>query len=108
MPAGLNRTDLNTTGITYLHGFDITYLPIDGYAQPGNIVDWFPNPDYFGNPVTWNPAPNYFGNPVTWFTPNPAHFGNIFGQSFGDFLVQEDGTSLFVLEDSSGDILLEN
>jgi hypothetical protein len=50
----------------------------------------------------------HFGNPVTWATPNPAHFGNIFGQSFGDFLLQEDGVSLFELEDGSGYILLEN
>ena len=109
MPAGLNRTDRNTTGITYLHGFPITYLPIDGYAQPGNQIDYLPVDGYAfpGNLVTWLPSPAYFGNPVTWL-PNPAHFGNIFGQNFGNFLLQEDGISLFVLEDGSGDILLEN
>ena len=110
MPTGLNRTDLNTTGIDYLHGFKITYLPIDGIAQPGNEIDYLPVDGYAfpGNLVTWLPTPMHFGNPVTWATPNPAHFGNIFGQSFGDFLLQEDGVSLFELEDGSGYILLEN
>ncbi len=110
MPRGLNRTDLNTTGITYLHGFPITYAPVDGFAFPGNEVDWLPSPAYFGNLITWLPVDGYAypGNVVNWVVPNPAHFGNIFGQLFGDFLLQEDGVSLFVLEDGSGDILLEN
>jgi len=110
VPRGLNRTDLNKTGISYLHGFPITYLPIDGYAYPGTQIDYLPVDGYAfpGNLVTWEPNPAFFGNPVTWATPNPAHFGNIFGQSFGDFLLQEDGVSLFELEDGSGYILLEN
>jgi len=101
MPLGLNRTDLNTTGINYLHGFPIN---LSTHVW-GNVVNWIPSPSYFGNIVL---LPLNFGNLVTWATPNPSHFGNILGQSFGDFLVQEDGTSLFVLEDGSGDILLEN
>lgn len=109
MPTGLNRTDLNITGINYLHGFPITYLPIDGIAQPGNEVDWLPSPSYFGNLITWLPVDGYAypGNLVTWATPNPAHFGNIFGGPIGGNLLQEDGVSLFLLEDGSGWILLE-
>jgi hypothetical protein len=97
---GLNRTDLNKSGINYLHGFLITYLPIDGYAQPGNEIDYLPVDGYAfpGNLVTWLPHPSFFGNPVTWATPNPAHFGNIFDGLTGGNLLQEDGVSLFLLE----------
>lgn len=102
---GLNRTDLNVTGITYLHGSPVDLTDIEF----GNLVDWNPSPSYFGNIVL---LPLNIGNTVNWrvhpdqFYGSP-HFGNIFGQ-FGDFLLQEDGISLFVLEDGSGEILLEN
>ena len=109
MPRGLNRTDLNKTGISYLHGFKITYLPIDGYAYPGTQIDYLPVDGYAspGNPVTWEPNPAFFGNPVTWATPNPAEFGNIFGGLIGGNLLQEDGVSLFLLETDLGWIILE-
>ncbi len=109
MPTGLNRNDLNLTGIDYLHGFKITYLPIDGIAQPGNEIDYLPVDGFAfpGNLVTWLPTPTHFGNPVTWATPNPAHFGNIFGGLIGGNLLQEDGVSLFLLENDLGWIILE-
>jgi len=101
MPCGLVRTDLNITGINYLHGFPIT-LPHDF----GNDVLWIVSPAHFGNPIP--PInPTFNSNPVNWVV-NPAHFGNIIGQVFGNFLLQEYGISLFELEDGSGFILLEN
>ena len=89
MPEGLVRKDLNTTGIDYRNGTPVT-LPHD-----------------FGNDVTWLPSPAHFGNPMTW-VPSPAHFGNLInGNGSEDDLLQEDGTSTFILENSSGNILLE-
>lgn len=90
MPRGLNRTDLNTTGVTYKDGTPVTVpknfgTPIDTTTHN------------FGNPVT---LPKDFGNPVTW-APNSNHFGNIIGGN-------PAATSGFLLEDSSGVILLED
>jgi hypothetical protein len=102
MPLGINRTDLNKTGITYKDGFPIT-LP----HNFGNDVDWLtPDPAHFGNPI---PSDGHNVNTVDWFTPNPAHFGNIFGGSIpgGNQLELEDGSGGFELEDGSGVILLE-
>lgn len=101
MPLGINRTDLNTTGITYKDGFPIT-LPHDF----GNPVDWLtPDPTHFGNPI---PSDGKNINTVDWPTPNPAHFGNIFGAApSGNFLELESGSGGFELEDGSGLILLE-
>jgi hypothetical protein len=108
MPCGIVRTDLNTTGISYRNGFPITYLPVDGYAQPGNEIDYLPVDGYAfpGNLVDWFPNPAFFGNPVTWEV-NPAQFGNIIGGIVGGNLLQEDGVSLFLLEDDTGWIILE-
>ena len=61
-------------------------------------------PHEFGNPIT---LPHDFGNDVTWL-PNPAYFGNVIGGPGLDFLTQEDDVGLFLLEDGSGFILLEN
>ncbi len=99
MPLGLNRTDLNTTGIDYLHGSPVT-LP----HQFGNTVNWVVNPAHFGNVVL---LPLNLGNQVNW-APSPAHYGNIFGQVFEDDLLLEDGVTTFGLENGSGNILLEN
>jgi len=68
MPEGLNRTDLNTTGIDYRNGTPIL-LP----HSFGNTITL---PHQFGTSVTWNPDPAHFGNQVTWPTPDPKHFGN--------------------------------
>ncbi len=86
---GLNRTDLNTTGISYKDGTPITL------------------PHEFGTPVT---TPHEFGsippfdagNPVTL----PKNFGNQIGQPFGSYLVQADGSSKFLLAGTSGALLL--
>ena len=102
MPEGLVRKDLNTTGIDYRNGTPVT-LPHDF----GNDVTWLPSPAHFGNTVTWVPSPAHFGNPMTW-VPSPAHFGNLInGNGSEDDLLQEDGTSTFIRENSSGNILLE-
>ena len=92
MPRGLNRTDLNTTGQSYRNGTPITL------------------PHEFGNPITLphdfgNEPPFDAGNPVTW-TPSPAYFGNLIGQSSGNYIVQVDGTSKFLLAGTSGALLL--
>jgi hypothetical protein len=68
MPRGLNRTDLNTTGISYKNGF-----PIDTDTHVwGNPVDWEISPSYFGTIVS---LPVSFGNAITW-KPISNHFGN--------------------------------
>ena len=89
MPRGLNRTDLNTTGISYKNGTPITL------------------PHNFGNPVT---LPKNFGNNPPFDAGNqvtlPKNFGNQIGQSFGSYLVQADGTSKFLLVGTSGALLL--
>jgi len=69
MPRGLNRTDLNTTDVDYLHGNPVV-LPVT-FGTPITL------PHNFGNQPPFDP-----GNPVTW-VPNPAHFGNIFGANLG-------------------------
>jgi hypothetical protein len=106
VPCGLNRTDLNVTGVTYLHGFPITLPHEFGFA--------ITLPHNFGNamvlPADFEPEERSVGNLVTW-PPTPAHFGNIFGGSTPpppvvDYLLQEDGFR-FELEDGSGFILLE-
>ena len=94
---------MNKTGVDYLHGFKITYLPVDGFAFPGNVVDWqTPNPAHFGNLITWLPVDGYAypGNVVTWATPNPAEFGNIFGGPFAGYLLLVDGTPIWLVDDS--------
>lgn len=91
MPLGLNRTDLNTTGITYKDGFPVT--------EPLEFGTPITEPHEFGSPVT---TPIDVGNPVTWPTPDPAHFGNIFNG------VVPPIVSGFELEDGSGVILLED
>jgi hypothetical protein len=105
MPLGLNRTDLNTTGITYKDGSPVDW-PTPDPAHFGNPVDWLtPDPAHFGNPI---PSDGNNQNIVDWMTPNPAHFGNIFGGSIsGDQLELESGLGGFELEDGSGVILLE-
>jgi hypothetical protein len=103
LPCGIVRTDFNKTGINYLHGFIIDYLPVDGFAFPGNVVDWqTPNPAFFGNLITWLPVDGYAypGNLVTWATPNPAEFGNIFGGPFAGYLLLVDGTPIWLVDDS--------
>jgi len=103
VPCGIVRTDFNKTGINYLHGFIIDYLPVDGFAFPGNVIDWqTPNPAHFGNLITWLPVDGYAypGNVVTWATPNPAEFGNIFGGPFAGYLLLVDGTPIWLVDDS--------
>ena len=100
MPLGVNRTDLNTTGITYKDGFPIT-LPHDF----GNPVDWLtPDPAHFGNPI---PSDGNNINTVDWQTPDPAHFGNLFSKGPHGAFELETGTGLFELENGSGVLLLE-
>ena len=106
MPLGLNRTDLNLTGISFMHGTPLV-LPPNFEADnepsfPGNIVDWLPTPAHFGNPVV---LPWQFGNPVTWAI-NPAEFGNIIGQLFGDFLLLVDDTPILLIDNT--EILIFN
>jgi len=106
MPRGLNRTDLNITGISYRNGFKITYDPVDGYAFPGNIVDWFVDPAHFGNEINYLPVDGYAypGKLVTWAI-NLAHFGNIIGASIPAFLLLDDGS--FILLDDGERIQLD-
>ena len=100
MPLGVNRTDLNTTGITYKDGFPIT-LP----HNFGNDVDWLtPDPAHFGNPI---PSDGNNVNTVDWQTPDPAHFGNLFSKGPHGAFELETGTGLFELENGSGVLLLE-
>ena len=63
MPRGLNRTDLNKTGISYRNGFPITL--------PHNFGNLITLPHDFGN----DPPQDTPGNPVTL----PKNFGNIIG-----------------------------
>ena len=101
MPLGLNRTDLNTTGINYLHGFKIT-LP----HNFGNLVTWKPFPAYFGNPVL---LPLDFGNVVNWRVEPYQYYGNLhFGNYIGYTPVPPSSVSGIELEDGSGLIVLEN
>ena len=92
----------------------------EGLVRPGDFKNGTPItlPHDFGNDVTLpmnfgNPVPptdaTFNSNQVTWL-PSPAHFGNVITPSAlpGDFLVQEDGSSLFEFEDGTGFILLEN
>ena len=88
MPIGLNRTNLNTTGITYKDGFPVT-LPLV-FGTPVTL------PVDFGNVVT---TPISYGNVVTW-APSASHFGNIIGGS-----TTSNG---FALESGNGVVLLEN
>ena len=110
MPRGLNRTDLNITGISYRNGFKITYDPVRGFAFPGNLVDWFISPAHFGNAITYLPTPGIAqpGNLVTWAI-NPAHFGNIIiGPNppvIKNFLLLDDGS--YVLLDDGEMIQLD-
>lgn len=113
MPCGLVRTDLNTTGINYLHGFRINLLT----HIFGNTVNWVVRPSHFGNPVL---LPMTFGNVVNWIvepdeTMGYLHFGNYLGGEIPppNIIVStysgielEDGSGLIVLEDGSI-ILLE-
>ena len=64
MPIGLNRTDLNNTGITYNEGLLI--------SEPVNFGNVITEPVNFGNVIT---EPVNFGNVISWM-PNSAHFGN--------------------------------
>ena len=96
MPEGLVRTDLNKTGTTFNNGIPVT--------EPLNFGTPITLPHNFGIALPVS-DPTFDSNPVTW-TVSPAHFGNNFAPA-GDFLVQENGTSLFVLETGTGDILLE-
>lgn len=85
MPLGLNRTDLNDTGITYKDG-----TPITEPHDFGNDVDWAtPNPAHFGNPI---PTSGTEQNKVTWATLDPTHFGNIFGGAGGMTFNRFSGT----------------
>jgi hypothetical protein len=95
MPEGIVRRDLNTTGVTSKNGNPI---PPTAASDNTNPVAWTKSPAHFGNPV---PAtdPTFNSNPVTW-TKSPTHFGNLVGGS--------GSVSGFLLEDSSGVILLED
>ena len=99
MPRGLNRTDLNKTGISYRNGTPVT-LPYEF----GNVVTWpTPDPAHFGNPVTDGNDPTQFGNTVDWQTPDPTHFGNAVTTT-----PPPPAVAGFELEDGSGVILLES
>jgi hypothetical protein len=74
MPAGLVRTDLNTTGVDFKDG---TIIPPNFPGSNANLVTWVPDPAHFSNPVPATDA-TFDSNPVTW-VPSPAHFGNVFG-----------------------------
>jgi hypothetical protein len=74
---GLNRTDLNITGISYLHGFPVNLNTIEF----GNLVDWSPSSSHFGNVVF---LPLNLGNTVNWRVEPDVEFGNLhFGNYFG-------------------------
>jgi hypothetical protein len=104
MPLGVNRTDLNTTGITYKDGFPVTW-PTPNPAHFGNPVDWLtPDPTHFGNPI---PSDGNNVNTVDWQTPDPAHFGNLFAVGFNGAIELEDGSGVIELESATGVILLE-
>jgi len=64
MPLGMDRTDLNTSGINYRLGNPVTL--------PKNFGTVITNLTPEGNPI---PASGTEQNVVTW-TPSPAHFGN--------------------------------
>ncbi len=85
MPFGLNRTDLDDTGVSYRNG-----TPINLTTHTfGNVVAWAPSPAHFGNPIPTNRKEI---TEVTW-TPDPAHFGNnINGEASSIIRLQFDMT----------------
>ena len=96
MPLGLNRTDLNVTGITYLHGFPVNLNTLEF----GNLITWFPESSHFGNVIL---LPLNLGNAVNWRV-ETSRFGN-----YINFIPTPPPTvSGIELEDGSGVILLEN
>ena len=109
MPLGINRTDLNITGVNFLHG-----SPVTEPHEFGNLVNWTPTPTYFCNVVL---LPLNIGNAVNWQVHpdelyGALHFGNYIGfvptppvPPFSG-LELEDGTGFILLEDG-GVILLE-
>jgi hypothetical protein len=98
MPLGLNRTDLNVSGVDYLHGSPVI-LP----HNFGNIVNWVIRPSHFGNVVL---LVLNVGNVVSW-TPTAAHFGNV-SPPVNPPLPPPSNAFGFELEDGSGVILLES
>ena len=98
MPLGLNRTDLNFTGISFRSGFPLV-LPANFEANnepsfPGNIVSWLPSPAHFGNPI---PTSGTEQNIVTWAI-NPTQFGNIIGGILEGYLLEVDGTPFWLVD----------
>lgn len=94
MPLGINRTDLNETGINYEDGTPITEPHVFGtpVALPLNV----------GNPI---PTSGTEQNDVSW-APTPAHFGNVFGPVTPGFILQADASSHILLADLSGALLV--
>lgn len=95
MPLGLNRTDLNSTGVSFRNGTPVTE-PLDF----GNDVML---PHNFGNPI---PSSGTNQNIVNWL-PSPSYFGNeIGGGSLGSYILQADSVSRILLADLSGALLV--
>jgi len=83
MPLGLNRTDLNMTGISYYQGFPVT-LP-HTFGNQNRLT--------FGNPI---PTSGTEQNKI------PAYGGN----TFASYILLETGQSITV-ESGTGQLLKE-